>query len=696
MTVLLPARKLPAAEPLRAVAPGPGPHRADLQGLRAVAVLMVLLYHVGLGPSGGFIGVDVFFVLSGFLITGLLVREHERTGRISLPGFWARRARRLLPAAVLVLVTTCVLSRWYLPAARWPSIGGDAIAAAGYALNWRLAGQSVDYLSEGAAAGPLQHFWSLAIEEQFYVAWPLLIGLALLARTRRIAALAVGLVIAGSLGLALFTSGPQTYFTTQTRVWELAAGALCALLGSPRRSAAPAELPEEAESRPQQALAAGLSWTGLALLGTALLVVTPATRWPGPLTVLVVAATLLLILGGRAPRGARVLIATPVLTWIGDISYALYLWHWPLVVLAARNGATSTLEGVEVAVASVVLAAATYYLVERPLRSARFWAVPWRSLVGGLILTLVVTGAGTALSRAESVPDPTGPIGADLPVVVQPKATALAPRPERAKDDSGDIYARGCPSNYVEARVKPCVFDYRTTPEGPVVVGVGDSKMGQWMPALQEIARSRHWELISITKAGCPFSDIHRIQAGKEYTSCVTWNRSVVQRVQDLAPDLLFTTELDFYPTLKNGKALQGEENRQEMIRGLSSRLTAMKQAGIPMVTIAETPRMGQDMADCVSLHLDHLSSCARSRSKALQGAGIIAAAARPSGTPVLDLTDQLCTAKKCPAVTGNVLVYRDDHHLTATYARTLAPFLEQDLARALGVGEQRRRLLGN
>jgi peptidoglycan/LPS O-acetylase OafA/YrhL len=664
--------------------PPPASFRADVQGLRAIAVLMVLLYHVGLGPSGGFLGVDAFFVLSGFLITGLLVREHERTGRISLTAFWAKRARRLLPASVLVLLVTCIVARWYLPPARWASVGNDAAAASGYVLNWRLAAESVDYLSEGAAPSPLQHFWSLAIEEQFYLFWPLLISLLLVARKRNVLLGVISAVIGVSLALALITYSPQTYFTTHTRIWELAAGALCAVtMPRPHRHRARHARTTSPSARWGPTL---LGWTGLAVLLGALFVVRPESMWPGPLTVLVIAGTTLILRYGQAERGVHVLLSTRGLTRIGDISYSLYLWHWPLVVFAEVDGRLTAIESWTIVGLSLILATATYRLVEGPARAARLWAPTRLGLAGGLALALVAASAGTVLALQSSVPEALNALGAAGKIAVQSSATALIPRPEEAYRDNGEIYTRGCPSDYDDSSVRPCVFDFRSSGDDPTVAAVGDSKMGQWIPALEEIAKQRHWRLISMTKAGCAFSAAERLEGNPAgvYESCVTWNANILQQIRTIAPALLFTTQLESYPTVRDGTALTGRANRAEMIRGLAVRLAQMKDAGVPVATFAETPRMATNVPDCVSVHLSDLASCTRLRPRGLANAGVVKSAAQQYGDPVLDLNDRICTPLVCPSVIGDVLVYRDDHHLTATYARTLTPFIENRLRQIL------------
>jgi len=662
--------------------PAPG-FRPDIQGLRAVAVGLVLLYHTGLGPDGGFLGVDVFFVLSGFLITGLLAHEQESTGRIDLVRFWARRARRLLPASVLVLLVTCAAARWLLPAARWESIGQDAVAAGIYVINWRLAAGSVDYLAEGAAPGPLQHFWSLAVEEQFYLFWPLLITVLSLG-TRRLVIGATAVLAAGSLAVALASPGAQTYFTTHTRIWELAAGALCALT-MPRPGARHARRSTARGTH----LRAGLGWAGLLLLLATLTVVGPATTWPGPLTVPVVLASVLLLRYGREPAGPGILLGWAPLTWIGNLSYALYLWHWPLVVLVTVDAPISVPEGVGVLVAATGLSMLTHRLVEAPARTARFWAADGLALAGGAVLAVFAVLAGSVLTQARSVADPVHALGAAADITVQASARALAPRPEEAGRDNGEIYDRGCPSNYTEAAVHPCVFDHRTGAASPTVAVVGDSKAGQWVPAMEEIARRRHWRLVSITKAGCAFSSAERVLGRPPllYDSCITWNQAVLRQIAGLRPDLVLTTQLGRYPIVADGKRLSGSARRARMIRGLGERLAELAESGIAVAAFAQTPQLEQDAPDCVSVHLDDLAACARSRPEATAGVDVVAVAAQRNGVPVLDLTDRLCTPLICPAVIGDVIVYRDRHHLTGTYSRSLGPFVEQQLAAVLEPG---------
>ena len=409
MTVEQPTRPMQEPRPggtRRADAARSQRFRGDVEGLRAVAVLLVLLYHAGVPlVPGGFVGVDVFFVISGFLITTQLVRELDRSGRISLVRFYARRAKRLLPATAVVLVATALLTRWLLPETRWADAGHDIIASALYVGNWHFADQAVDYLAAHDAS-TVQHFWSLAVEEQFYVVWPLLLlaGAAVARggrwRTRPTICAGLLLVVVPSFLWSLHETSSfpaRAFFETTTRMWELGIGAGVALAAG-------------LLTRMPRAVAVVLGWTGLGAIAVAGLVVSTGTAWPGYAAALpTLGAAAVVGAGFRVPdRGAAALLGVAPMRWLGGISYSLYLWHWPLIVVAtARLDGLSALQGLAVAAASVVPAWLTLHLVENPLRHSRAVSrSPRLSLVLGAGCTLVGVVSGLVLLGAVPVADP--------------------------------------------------------------------------------------------------------------------------------------------------------------------------------------------------------------------------------------------------------------------------------------------------
>jgi peptidoglycan/LPS O-acetylase OafA/YrhL len=343
--------------------------RSDIEGLRAVAVLLVLFFHAGLPPHGGYIGVDIFFVISGFLITGLLLREAESSGRISLSNFYARRAKRLLPAATLVLLTSTVLIQFRAPESQRAIFNLDVVGAAAYFVNWRFAARSVDYLAEDLGRSPILHFWSLAVEEQFYFIWPLLIIASLYlakkfgARRSVATTSALCLVLVPSLAWSVWytkVSPAEAFFVTSTRLWELSAGALLALYQARIK-----QLPH--------ALSSILGWGGVLLISVAAVMFNEKTVWPSYRAGLPTLGTALVIASGTISKEGRLyrLLSLRPMVWIGAISYSLYLWHWPLVVLGQDwLELKGRMWGGALVVASFVPALLSYHFVEQPTRRA--------------------------------------------------------------------------------------------------------------------------------------------------------------------------------------------------------------------------------------------------------------------------------------------------------------------------------------
>ncbi|MFC4105279.1 acyltransferase family protein [Micromonospora zhanjiangensis] len=669
-----------------------------MEGLRGLAVLLVVLWHAGVpGLPGGFVGVDVFFVISGFLITGLITTEIRARGRLSVATFYARRARRLLPSAALVLCAAAVAGYLLLPPVRWRDTAGDVVASALYVVNWRFAERSVDYLAATQAPSIVQHFWSLAVEEQFYLVWPLLMVAVVAAVRRRparrafrpIALRVVATVAVGSFAwsvLQTVVDPTRAYFVSTTRVWELALGGLLALA--------------RFRASPSPAVAAGLGWTGLAaILGSALLL-DVGTAFPGAAALPVTLGTALVVAttGTAGRRGPIGLLRLPALQAVGRISYPLYLWHWPLLVLAtARFGGLAWPAGLAVVTLSVVPAYLTHRLVEKPVRHARIFAEDRQaalqlglacmiaSLMAGLALRVptapAVDFAGTAgpVIGANAVRngDPPGSTLVD-------KVDSIAPDPLAARSDLPDVDRDGCHLGIRESAPHSCV--YGSGDAGFTAALIGDSHAAQWTPALQQIARQRGWRLTVDTKSQCPVLDIPVADDSRRRAepSCAAWSTALRERLRRERPDLIIVTSYD-YQALRDGTVLAGADNDLALIAAMR-RTWAELAAGSRVVVLRDTPAPRIDVAECVSVHREQLTRCAVDRAAALTGAGTAqeAAASALAGVRLVDLNDAICPDIRCAPVIGGVLVYRDTNHMTATYARTLAPRLDERLQIAL------------
>lgn len=674
--------------------------RPDVEGLRAIAVIMVLLYHFDVRwASGGFAGVDVFFVISGYLITGLLAKEVANTGRVSLVDFYARRAKRLFPAAALVLVSTAAATMSLLPRTRWQDIGGDIVASAAYFINWRLASRSVDYLAEDVAPSPVQHFWSLAVEEQYYIVWPLLLVTVLwLFRTRiriRTTTLLLGVTAAVGLPSLVYsimhtTSSPATaYFLTTTRMWELAIGGAVALL-APQLSRIPA------------LLAQTIGWVGIVGLVSTLFLVSTSTPWPSYSAALPTIATAAVIAAGfsAGARGPVVLLGNRFMCWIGGISYSLYLWHWPIIQFAKAHWGNDLSLAIAFGAAtlSIILAWLTLRWVENPIRfSESMHRNPLYALSTGINFSLLGIALGLGLISAVSLAprnaNPAGPLssmatpnesdhtpGARLlktdsagDPALQPVDSfpAIIPAPERAVSDVPQAYADGCQMDFAQS--KPREDCYYGKPDGKTRIAVvGDSKMVQWLPALERLAVLHDWNLVVYAKSSCAFHGLQSKLKGEPYLSCTEWNESVVDiLLGPQKPDIVITS---------TGSGLRSENESE--VTAWKDRWTLLTNNGIKVVAIANNPNPGRNIYECVAMNPSRLKECSFPRRPGPGTPSMQAAARDMSGVGFIDMNDSICSETLCPAVVGGVLIYRQGSHLTRTYVESLTARLERELQR--------------
>jgi peptidoglycan/LPS O-acetylase OafA/YrhL len=659
--------------------------RGDIQGLRAVAVVLVMLWHAGLRVlPGGYVGVDVFFVISGFLMTGLLYREAAADGRISLRHFYARRARRLLPASALLIIFVAVATRVFLPSVRWASIGKDLLASSLFGMNWRLSSQATDYMvSTSGIPSPLQHFWSLGVEEQFYFIWPVLLLVFTIRARRRhesltsgVALLLAAITIPSLMwSIHLSSSNPgSAYFVTTTRLWELAIGGSVAVFASRVR-----DIP-----RP---LAVTVGWTGLAAAVAAGFIYDSNTTFPGFAALLPVVGTAAVIAAGPAAgaAGPVAVLGLAPLRKLGDWSYSLYLWHWPLIVIAAAKwGDLSQSQGLAVIAFSFLPAALAFYLVEEPSRTGKLMRQTGDALrSGGIILATTSTTALLFLVLSPTLPTVTA-VTATSTHVRGARVLAAAPLgdPAGAAVDNPGVFTPqpgqneggpGCMATPTQDTIKTCDVGVRSS--SVHVVLVGDSHADQWVGALEEVAVQRKWRLTLVTKGKCPYTSI---SVTSSFTaSCNAWNKNLAAYLAAERPAVVITSQADYGVMTPHG-GLEAAASARAMAGDMKKNYAALIAAGSKVVVLRNTPHPGINMGDCVSGNGGNLKECAVPRSKALNniGAAQIAAVEGLGGASLIDLDNAICPGDPCAAVIGGVLVYIDNSHITRTYALSLAPRL--------------------
>lgn len=666
---------VPAPHTIEGHDPNRNRFRPDLEGLRGVAVALVVLFHAGLTwLPGGYVGVDVFYVLSGFFITGLLVNEITRTTRVSFRDFYARRGRRLVPTATLVLVATAVASFFILPRLSLHDVGWDTITSAFDVANIHYAAQATDYLAADQAPSPLLHFWSLALEEQFYLVWPLLLFIVTRGTNgnratvvRRITVTS-SIVVAASLAASIILTPINTsfaFFMLPTRAWELGIGALLAV-----------------GAAALVRIATQWRWifaiTGIAGLIYTSLTFNADTVFPGYMALLPVLSTAALIAAGPLTIIGSFLATRPMRA-LGRWSYSLYLWHWPILVLAAAfvGAELSIWVNLGLMVAATALAAATYRIYEKPLHLAKSSAA--KSLALALSMMIISGAAGAALV---AIPVDSGKSGTVVTkdeqaikdaiaagAKVRPVPENLTPALSVARNDMPQVYADGCHNDFATTELKDCVYG---DPAGTSNVWlVGDSHAAQWFPAINTIAKQQHWKLTVHTKSGCPDTTSvlpSPINKGSDYTECVTFQDNVLAAMKADKPDFIITAS-----TL----GLVGDD-----LAGFTDKVTQFTEITPNVVVIGENPHQVGDVPPCVSEHLNNAAACnadieigtwhgkTTEQKKAVTAAGIA----------YIDTVKWLCTDTICPVIADNVLLYRDTAHLTPEATQWLTPLLKPAL----------------
>lgn len=637
--------------------------RPDLQGLRAIAILLVVLAHAGVPwLAGGFVGVDVFFVLSGYLITGLLVREFDRSGRIGLLTFYARRLKRLLPALTVVVLVTIGFANWLLS----PFEASAQLASTPFAATWTsnlwFVFSTLDYFDELAASDLFLHTWSLGVEEQFYLVWPVML-LAVMASVRTrgeparrralFATLSVALVL--SLGLSLYWSQAwptAAFYLMPSRVWQFSLGALVYLATARLGACHPAPNPGSPLRWAWGVLAGGL----LLVLGSAVLLHAELV-YPGLYALAPSLGAAALIWSGHlfVARGGGPL-AHPAMVWIGDRSYSWYLWHWPVLGIGVTLGFQAQVGPVTgLVLMSLLLAMLTYRMVELPFWKGRISTAPTsRILLVSLLVMLAVVAVWFNWKRS---------LVTEIPI---------AGKEIQWRQDFPDIYRLPCDAWFQHARVEPCEFG---NPDGEkTVVLLGDSIGLQWFSAFEKIYAEKDWHIIVLTKSACALADVEyfyeRINA--RYDVCTEWRNGVVEHLEEVRPDLLIIGSYAPYPL-----------DQSEWIQGTKRILDRLAPVSGQIILVPGTPDLGFNGPGCLARNtnpdgsVNRLACVTEGRfevpdrvtgylEKAVEG---------HANAWVLDLNDLVCPKRVCAASSEDgILTFRDNQHLSDSFVRSLTP----------------------
>ena len=639
--------------------------RPDIEGLRGIAVLLVVAGHLTGWPRGGFLGVDVFFVLSGFLITGLLVAEGERTGKVSLRRFYARRARRLLPVAVLVLVVTDVVAALLLLPARAHATVVDSLWSLASLANVHFARLGTDYFEQTRPPSPVQHFWSLSVEEQFYFVWPTLTIVALVVAARRgwsrrrVLTVVAGTVVAASFTWSVVSTASDpvsAYFSSPARAWELGIGALLALLAPSVRS------------RPALAVA------GCVALAVSVLVIGPTTPVPGYAAALPALATVALIWAAPPAFGWA------PLRYVGRISYSLYLWHWPVIVLAEDvPGGTSALGKALAALLALALSVASYHLVEAPVRAST-WLAPKddrprhrrplrRSTAPAwtLVATAVLIGSYVFTTPAPSAPARVAAAPADLAAEIR-QGLELADWPD-GLDDLPDAAApewiRDKCLDIGPRNLERCVYGDKAATR--TLALVGDSVAISWLPALREAAERTGWRIQVLTRRQCPNPALPPGATKAVSASCSDHQRWAAEQVLRLRPELLVLSN-----RYGGAEAAQWREATETTLRRLAP-------AKAPTIVLAPPPETG-NLQQCYT-RLSEPAQCTKPVSDEYRAFSAAERDAAGSvGARFVDTRSWFCARDLCPAVIAAAPVHWDGRHLSASYSRFLGPYVAQVL----------------
>jgi len=604
----------------------------EITALRALAAVLVLIYHSKL-IAGGYIGVDIFYVISGYLITGLLLRELDTFQRLNFKEFYARRAKRLLPSSLLVIGVTGVAGWFLLPTTMRETFGKDLIAASTYLSNFLFALWQNDYQNLNSTPSPFIHYWSLAVEEQFYLFWPLLIVLLYRIGKRRAVFLGIATTVVASFLFSLYLTQANpiwAFYILPTRAWELGVGALLLFA------------PEKLRLKPVFSL---LAFFALLLAAVRF---DDQTAFPGIAALVPVIATAALIQAhGQWPPFLRKFSNRKSVQWLGDISYPLYLWHWPVLVIPAIALDRSLTWPETLLCLALIIAAShlTHYFVEQPLRYRKWSSGRIFSLVGVSTLVSVLLGLGIYSSYSNDLTLSTG--------------EKFSLKSIRADPES---YSDGCHVSFGVTTSPACVYGDKSSDK--TIVLYGDSHAAQWLPALNEIGQKNNLKIISLTKSACSSTELI-LPLSNQYSvsDCQKFRDSSVALIQKVAPHAVVTSSYQrFVATDGSSDALEWWVDGQAKLLKRISGSTKFP------VYISDTPRPQTDIPNCLSKSKVEICDTSK-RIDPTTATGFLA----------IDPTPWLC-GNTCPAIVDSIVAYRDQSHISVAMSKHLAAKLESAL----------------
>ena len=638
--------------------------RPELEGIRVVAALLVAIYHIWIGSVSG--GVDVFFIVSGYLITTSVLSKMERMGSLNYGEYLLGLGKRLFPMAYIVLFVSAALSILILPQSFWKQTISELFASMFYFQNWQLAVNAVDYLAQNNEASPFQHFWALSIQGQFYITWPLIISVIFLLAVKLIKTpprktlLAVlAIIFTVSLSYSVYITAenqPWAYFDTFARAWEFSLGGLVALL-----------IPY---LKMHRFIGVAAGWLGLTIICLTGILLPVSTVFPGYAALLPTTGVILVILSAENDHsfGVKKLLGSKLFLYLGSISYGFYLWHWPLLIFyyaLFKTDQATLLGGIAIILLTYILSVASLKYIETPIRtmSVKNSKAKIGKALAALAVPIILVGSTwgmyvqASLNQEYTIEDhPGGKVISDN---IRPsEEVGIIPDALQAKEHLPAFYAdTKCFTAGKSASLRKCSFGDTENPEY-VIALVGGSHSGHWFPALEGFSMEQNIQIDVYIKDACRFSS--EDFGGLLEDHCMEWNKKVDEDLKANPPDLIFTTA----NVNKEAEVPQGYLDKWAEYEGLAK-----------VLAVRDNPRMAKKIPLCLEETPD---DCSVSRDKALSKEVPWANTENiPENVNFVDMSEYFCTEDTCPPVIGNVMVYRDKHHLTTLYAQTMASGLE-------------------